>query len=292
MPIDPTVALADPASERAISWSTDDVLHYHLATGSGTDPLAPTELRFATEWNTVVLPSFGVVAPGLRQIEPPSLNRPGIDIDLHKILHGSQRIAVHRPIPVSGEAVVGTRVSAIQDKGKSAVVDFETTATSPDGTPLWTSTMGIFARGEGGFGGERGETLAVAMPDRAPDLEVDVPTLPQQALLYRLLGDRNPLHADPEAARAVGFDRPILHGLCTYAMVLRTIVRSVLDDEVAPIGEYTGLFTGIVLPGETMGLKLWDTGIADDGLRHLIAAATVRDRDDAPALSVDLAVTS
>ena len=292
MPIDPTVALAEPAAAEKLSWQVDDVLHYHLATGSGVDPLSPGELRFVTEWDTVVLPSFGVVAPSLRATEPPSLNRPGIDLDLRRILHGSQRIVLHRPIPASGEAVGVTRVSAIQDKGKAAVVDFETTATDPDGRPLWTSTMSIFARGEGGFGGERGETLTVEIPDRTPDWEVDIPTLPQQALLYRLLGDRNPLHSTPEVATAAGFARPILQGLCSYALVLRSVVRTVLNDDVTPIRAYTGLFTGVVLPGETIGVKIWDTGAAEDGLRHLVAAATVRDRDDAPALSADLAVTT
>jgi acyl dehydratase len=292
VPIDPNEALAAPALETAISWQIDDVLLYNLATGSGIDPTAKGELRFATEWNTQVLPSFAVVAPTLRATEPPSLNRPGIEIDLRRILHGSQRVQVLRPLPAQGVAVARQRISQVQDKGKAAVIDFQTTASTPDGELLWTSTMGIFARGEGGFGGERGHTLTIAVPERAPDQQVTVRTLPQQALLYRLLGDRNPLHADPEVAQAMGFDRPILHGLCSYALVLRALVREMLGDDVASVSTYTGLFTGVVLPGENLTLFIWDDSVPETGERRIVVVATVKERDDAPALTAELTCRS
>ena len=155
----------------------------------------------------------------------------------------------------------------------------ETTVSAPDGTLLWTQRRSIFARGEGGFGGERGPSTSDAAPDRAPDVEVSVPILPQQALLYRLCGDRNPLHSDPEFAAAAGFPRPILHGLCTYGMTCKAIVDTLLDGDAGAVAAYGARFAGVAFPGETLNVGIWK----EDG--RLLASVVAPARDNAVVLS-------
>lgn len=152
-----------------------------------------------------MLPTFGNVAATFHLTTPPTVQFPGIDIELSKVLHASERVEVPAPLPPSGSARAVTRFTDIWDKGKAAVICSETTATTPDGLLLWTQKRSIYARGEGGFGGKRGPSGSDVAPERAPDLQVAMPILPQQALLYRLCGDRNPLHSDPEFAAAAGF---------------------------------------------------------------------------------------
>ena len=282
MPIDLNLALSNAPRQAKLAWGVDDVLLYQLAVGAGADPMDASELRYVTEPDPAVLPSFAVVAPSLHVTAPPVITWPGLDIDLRKILHGSQRVEVHRPIPAVAEAVATDRVAAVHDKGSAAVLVLETAVAGADGEPLWTATSRIFARGEGGFGGERGESVSVKAPEREPDAAFDTPTLPQQALLYRLLGDRNPLHNDPEAAKASGFPRPILHGLCTYSMVLKGAVTSLLDNDPAKVRAYDAVFTGVLFPGETFRTTAWRE---DD---RIILTSTVPSRDNAPVLGAVL----
>ncbi|MER6900236.1 MaoC family dehydratase N-terminal domain-containing protein, partial [Amycolatopsis sp. NPDC000740] len=202
MPIDPAVAIGADLGEVSFAWTPSDVLLYHLAVGAGADPVAERELRYTYERDLRVLPTFATVAANLRTFEPPALKFPGVDVDLAKVLHGKQEIELHRPIPVEGKAVARTRIADVFDKGKAAVLVQETEVADESGAPLWTARSSIFARGEGGFGGERGPSDKIEWPEREPDAVLDVPTLPQQALLYRLCGDRNPLHADPAFAEA------------------------------------------------------------------------------------------
>ncbi len=145
------------------------------------------------------------------------------------------------------------------------------------GETLWTARSSIFAKGEGGFGGDRGASTKVPVPDRAPDHRINVATRPNQALLYRLCGDRNPLHSDPAFAQRAGFDRPILHGLCSYGSVARAIVDELLDGDVAALLDFSASFAGIVIPGETLNVDVWQDG------DRLLATATVAERE-APAL--------
>src|SRR5947209_7571036 len=211
--------------------------------------------------------------------EPPTVQFPGIDIELSKVLHASERVEVPAPLPPSGSAKAVTRFTDIWDKGKAAVIWSETKVSAPDGTLLWTQRRSIFARGEGGFGGERGPSSSDTAPERAPDLEVDVPILPQQALLYRLCGDRNPLHSDPEFAAAAGFPRPILHGLCTYGMTCKALVDALLDADVAAVGSYGARFTGVAYPGETLKASVWK----EDG--RLLATVIAPARENAVVLT-------
>lgn len=279
MPIDPSAAVGAQMPEQEFSWSSSDVLLYHLALGAGNPPTDPRELRYATERGLQVLPTFAVVAQTLHATEPPRVSYPGIEIDLAKVLHGTQRVEVHRRLPIDGRARAIARVVNVWDKGSAAVIVTETAVSDLDGNPLWTNTSSIFARGEGGFGGDRGPSTAVPAPDREPDAVITTRTLPQQALLYRLLGDRNPLHSDPEFAAAAGFPAPILHGLGTYGIVAKAVVDELLDGDTARLRAFGVRFAGVVFPGETLRTSVWR-----DGERFVLNTAVV-ERDNAPALS-------
>lgn len=279
MPIDLDVALGAELEPVEFSWTSSDVQLYHLGLGAGADPMSPRELRYLVDNTPQVLPTFGNVAASFHMTEPPKVQFPGIDIELSKVLHASEGISAPAPLPPSGSATAVTRFTDIWDKGKAAVILSETTASAPDGTVLWTQKRSIFARGEGGFGGERGPSTSVGLPDRAPDLELDIPVSPQQALLYRLCGDRNPLHSDPGFAAAAGFDRPILHGLCTYGMTCKAIVDNVLDGDAGAVGSFGARFAGVVYPGETLKARVWKEG--DRLLGNVVAPS----RDDAAVLN-------
>jgi acyl dehydratase len=285
VPVDAAVALAAEPRTSDFAWTGSDVLLYHLALGAGLDPVDERELRYTTEPRLHVLPTFAVVAGSLHETEAPRVESPGIAIDLRNVLHGTQRIDVHRPLPTSAKARASPRVVAVYDKGSAAVIVTETAVVDLDGTSLWTSTSSIFARGEGGFGGDRGPSGRSDPPDRAPDAVLVTRTAPQQALWYRLLGDRNPLHSDPEFAATAGFPRPILHGLCTYGIVCKAVVDELLDGDVAAVASYGARFAGVVFPGETLRTTVWRDG------NRLRLVTTVDERDGAVALdSAELVV--
>jgi len=273
MPIDPAIAIGAELGERTFSWTASDVLLYHLGIGAGArrgDNVSASALRYTLDDdNLQVLPSFGVVVPTFHETNPPPLDLPGCDINLAQVVHGAQEIRVHAPIPTSGTATVSTRITDVWDKGKAAVIWQEGTASSADGADLWTVRSSIFVKGEGGFGGSRGESTSVEIPDRAADLTSSYVVTPQQAMLYRLCGDRNPLHADPAFAKAAGFPAPILHGLCSYGIVLREVTDGLLDADAARVGGFAARFAGVVFPGETITVHAWDL---DD---RIVVSATV-----------------
>lgn len=279
MPINLDEAIGAELPAVEFSWSSSDVQLYHLGLGAGADPLDERELRYLTDGTPQVLPTFGNVAQSFHMTEAPTVKFPGIDIELSRVLHASEAITVPGPIPAAGTGRAVTRFTEIWDKGKAAVIWSETTVTTPDGAPLWTQKRSIFARGEGGFGGERGPSTSAEPPDRAPDAELSIPTLPQQALLYRLCGDRNPLHSDPEFASAAGFPKPILHGLCTYGIGAKALVDEFLDGDVSRVGSYGARFAGVLYPGETLKARVWKDGDT------LLAVLTAPSRDDAVVLS-------
>ncbi|MEU6733334.1 MaoC/PaaZ C-terminal domain-containing protein [Streptomyces physcomitrii] len=282
MPIDAAEALAaEPVSE-TIRWDHKDVQLYHLGLGAGVPATDPAELRYTLESSLHVLPSFATVAGGGLGFVG-ALGAPGLDLDLTDVLHGGQHIELHRPLPVEGEAVTTSRVVAVWDKGKAAVLVLRTEAADADG-PLWTGEAQIFVRGEGGFGGERGPAARLDPPTGAPGHTVERAVREEQALLYRLSGDWNPLHADPEFARLAGFERPILHGLCSYGMTLKAVVDTVLGGEVARVRSYRTRFAGVVFPGETLRIRMW---AAEGSVR---AEVTAVEREDAPVLT-DTVVT-
>jgi acyl dehydratase len=279
MPIDVAKALAAAPRSTELAWDHTDVLLYHLGIGAGRPATGADELRYTLESRLHVLPSFATVAGG-GLAAAGGLTAPGIDVDLAAVLHGGQRLEIHRPLPVRGRAVQTSRVAAVHDKGKAAVIVLRGEVADDDG-PLWSSDTQIFVRGEGGFGGERGPSQRSAPPDTAPDKIVDVPTREDQALLYRLSGDWNPLHADPAFAARAGFDRPILHGLCSYGIALKAVTDTLLGGDVGVIRAYATRFAGVVFPGETLRVRMW-TGSADGTIRAAVSAV---ERDDAPVLA-------
>lgn len=287
MPIDPAKAIGAQLPDRSFSWTSSDVLLYHLALGAGSRPgdqTDPAALRWTLDdENLQVLPSFAVVAPTFHATDPPGLDLPGCDIDLAQVLHGSQEVEVLGPLPTHAEATVRTRITDVWDKGKAAVIVQEGVAETADGTPLFTTRSSIFVRGEGGWGGDRGPSSGVWLPDRAPESDTRFVTTPNQALLYRLCGDRNPLHADPAFAQAAGFPAPILHGLCSYGIVLRTVVDEALGGDAAAVRGFRARFAGVVFPGETIRVRAWDEG--DRLLLSATIAADGSERDGAPVLS-------
>jgi acyl dehydratase len=291
MPIDPDVAIGADLGSLDFSWSESDVLLYHLAIGAGSGPgdnLSPAALRYTLDGPALqVLPSFGVVVPTFHKSDPPPLDLPGCDLNLAQVVHGSQSISVSGPLPTSGSATVRTRISEIWDKGRAAVIWQEGVATSPTGEELWTTRSSIFVKGEGGWGGDRGQSQAVEVPDRAPDTDTTYDVTPQQAMLYRLCGDRNPLHADPDFAKAAGFPAPILHGLCSYGIVLRTLTEELLDADATRVAGFDVRFAGVVFPGESIRVRGW----REDG--RVVGSASVAggERDGAPVLG-DVVLTT
>ncbi|KOU07513.1 MaoC/PaaZ C-terminal domain-containing protein [Streptomyces californicus] len=277
MPIDVPAALAAEPRRAEIAWGHKDVQLYHLGIGAGTPATDPGELRYTLESRLQVLPSFATVA-GAGTAAFGGMGAQGIDVDLAAVLHGGQAVRVHRPLPATGRAEQTSRVAAVYDKGKAAVIVLRTEARDDDG-PLWTNDAQIFVRGEGGFGGDRGPSDRLAAPERAPDRTVERPIREDQALLYRLSGDWNPLHADPAFAGRAGFDRPILHGLCTYGMTLKAVTDSLLDGDASRVTAYRTRFAGVVFPGETLRIRMW----ADGGRVHV--TVTAAERDDAPVLA-------
>lgn len=277
MPIDAAKALAAEPRKGEISWDHKDIQLYHLGLGAGIPATDPDELRYTLESKLHVLPSFATVA-GAGMAMMGGLAAPGIEVNLAAVLHGGQSIELHRPIPVKGQARSTAKVAAVYDKGKAAVIVLRTEVADADG-PLWTSDAQIFVRGEGGFGGDRGPSVNTELPDREPDRIEERKIREEQALLYRLSGDWNPLHADPEFAKMAGFDQPILHGLCSYGMTLKAVVDTVLGGDVSRVRSYRTRFAGIVFPGETLRIRMWEE---PDRVRVTVSAV---DRDDAPVLA-------
>ncbi|NBE52368.1 MaoC/PaaZ C-terminal domain-containing protein [Streptomyces boluensis] len=277
MPIDAAKAVAAEPRSTDIAWGHKDIQLYHLGLGAGLPATDPDELRYTLESKLHVLPSFATVAGGGMAVAG-GLSAPGVDVNLAHVLHGGQTVTLHRPIPVAGKAVQTSTIPAVYDKGKAAVIVMRSEVADDEG-PLWTCDTQIFVRGEGGFGGERGPSARRERPDRAPDRVEERTVREDQALLYRLSGDWNPLHADPEFAKLAGFDKPILHGLCTYGMTLKAVVDTVLGGDVSRVRSYTTRFAGIVFPGETLRLRMWQ----DEG--RVQVEVTAADRDDAPVLA-------
>ena len=257
-----------PGEPHERSWTSTDALLYAIGVGAGLgDPLQ--ELQFTTE-NTAgvkqqVLPTFGVLLAQGRASGDLG------DFDRAMLVHAEQEFELHRPLPVEGTVRTVATVTGIYDKGSGALVASENVAVdAATGAKLVTSRSGAFIRGEGGFGGERGPSGRWQRPERPPDHQVVQPTRPEQALLYRLSGDRNPLHADPKFAARGGFSRPILHGLCTYGMTGRALLHTLCGSDPARFGSMSGRFSRPVLPGDTLVVSIW----REDGDSALFQTAT------------------
>jgi acyl dehydratase len=258
MPIDREKALAHRFPEGEGRYDADDVILYALGVGAGVPPTDPNELAYTYEKNLKVLPSFVTVAHS--GANPAIFSMPGLQFDPALLLHGEQEIVIHQPLPTATRLRGSARIADIFDKSKAALVVVEVNAADEKGAPLFTNRMSLFLRGEGGFGGPRGPEVGNEAPAREPDGVVESRTLPQQALIYRLCGDKNPLHCDPEFARRGGFDRPILHGLCSYGIACKAVVDGALGGDTTRVARYAARFRGVAFPGETYQTKFWREG--------------------------------
>lgn len=234
------------------TYQNHDVILYALGIGAGA---ADEELKFVYEGELQVLPTFGVVPPfpaltGIMDLE-------GVDINPAMLLHGEQYLELYKPIPAEGKLTSYPRVAALYDKGKGALIEIEVVTRDKNDEPLFLNKFSVFVRGEGGFGGERGPDPGHVPPEREPDKIVSLPTLPQQALLYRLSGDFNPLHADPAFAAMGGFPRPILHGLCTMGFACRAVLREYGNNDHSRFKAMKVRFSRHVFPGESIITEMW-----------------------------------
>ncbi|MEU8058564.1 MaoC/PaaZ C-terminal domain-containing protein [Microbispora bryophytorum] len=250
------------------SWTSHDTLLYALGVGAGTEELAFTTENSA-DVRQRVLPTFAVLAA-----QAPTGRRLG-DFDPAMLVHAEQAFELHRELPVAGRVRTTSTVTGIYDKGSGALVTTEARAADAEsGESLITSRSSVFIRGEGGFGGERGPRDEWAEPGRPPDHTVTYETRPDQALLYRLSGDRNPLHSDPAFAARAGFPRPILHGLCTYGITGRALLHAVAGSDPARFAAMSGRFSKPVFPGETLTVSIWvSTRTSDGGATALFRTA-------------------
>ncbi|MDQ0382823.1 MaoC/PaaZ C-terminal domain-containing protein [Amycolatopsis thermophila] len=272
MAIDVNKAVGASAGSAKTTWSERDVVLYQLGLGAGADPLSERDLAYVLEDRLRVLPSYAVI-PGSEGVRGLT-DVPGLEFDHTKMLHGEHEIELFEPLPTAATVSTEGRVAAIYDKGSAALTVLEATSTSEDGRPLFVNRFSLFMRGAGGFGGPKSPPAEGGpLPQRAPDVVAPVPTLPQQALLYRLNGDVNPVHSDPRIAAKAGFDRPILHGLCTFGIVCKATVDGVLDGDTARVRRFRARFAGVVFPGETITVRCWREGTI---VRVL---ARVEDRD-------------
>ncbi|MGI5241991.1 MaoC/PaaZ C-terminal domain-containing protein [Dactylosporangium sp. CA-139066] len=256
MPVDPA-RVGTTIGPWTVGWTERDSLLYALAVGAGQqDPLA--ELAFTTENSggvpQQVVPSFAVVlgfGPGIPDVG---------EYDPTRAVHAEQEMFLTGPLPAAGQAQATVTVTDIWDKGRDAIVWTETTLVEAEtGRLLARCRTGAFLGGAGGFGGARGSSPSWELPGRAPDVEVSAPTRPEQALLYRLTGDRNPLHSDPAFAARGGFPRPILHGLCTYGYTTRILLNELAGGDAARLASIRGRFTRPVLPGDDLVIRAWRT---------------------------------
>jgi acyl dehydratase len=238
-----------------------DAVFYALSVGLGQDPLDSRQLDFVDAHKKLrVVPSMAIVLanPGFWYAK---VTDTGLDPKM--LVHGEQSFTIHRPLPIEGELAGRFKITGIVDKGpgKGAVMYSDKELFDASGNLLAVASSATFIRGAGGFGGPAGPVTPVhATPETAPDILCDLPTRPEQALYYRLNGDDNPLHADPEIAKAVGFPRPILHGLCTLGVVTHALLRSLADYDEARLTSMALRFSAPVYPGESIRTEIWRDG--------------------------------
>jgi acyl dehydratase len=260
MPIDRATLLAWPFEPVEQRYDERDTILYALGIGLGAEPTDPRQLRFVYEQGLQALPSMGVILgyPGFWLQDPRS------GADWRRLVHGEQSIEILKPLPPSGTVLGMTRVRDVIDKGpeRGALVFTEREVRDKaSGELLCRLSSTTFLRGDGGFGGPAGPVpVPHPIPDRPADESCELATLPQAALIYRLSGDRNPLHADPAVAEKAGFPRPILHGLCTFGVAGHALLRAVCDYKPERLRSLQGRFTAPVFPGETIVTEIWRDG--------------------------------
>ena len=259
MPLDYDELMATTVLDLPLSYTDKDAILYALSIGMGRNATDPKELPFVYEQGA----EFRTM-PTLATVLVPELFPPGLGWDFSQVLHSEQRMQLYRPLPPSADLLINKRVVDAFDWGEKmgAMLLFEAEGRlASDDTVLFTLGCTVMARGDGGFGGPAGKgPRPHRAPRRDPDLSCALPTRQDQALLYRLTGDRNPLHADPQMAAEAGFEVPILHGMCTYGIACRAILQTICDYDHTLIDGFDARFTAPVLPGDTIRTDMWQDG--------------------------------
>lgn len=279
--------------DKLINWPFKDVVQrytwkdsilYALGLGFGSNPIDANELRFVYEDGLESFPTMPAVLghPG------PWMSDPETGIDMLKVLHGEQHLTIHKPLPAEGTIIGRNKVIEVVDKGadKGALISIERQLCDESTGDLYSTQIAIiFARANGGFGGPVTRSPKPhQLPDRPPDTTIDISTTAQMALLYRLSGDYNPLHADPDFALQAGFDTPILHGLCTFGYACRAVLNRACGGDPAALRKLQGQFSNPVFPGDMLIIRGWDEG------ERVILDVTTRERPGKPCLSNAYAV--
>jgi len=270
MPIDVEKVLGAELPPMTYECTPDKLMLYAL--GVGVEPEGD-DLCFVYENGLKALPTFGVIPPfpALAGI----LGVPGADINPIMILHGEQYLEIRNPIPTEAELISKPKIANIYDKGKGALVELDVTTEDKDGNVIFFNRFGTFCRGEGGFGGEKGPQPGNAPPERAPDKVVEKTTLKRQAAIYRLSGDYNPLHVDPQFAAMAGYDRPIIHGLCTFGVVGKSVLEAYCDNDPAKFKSIKVRFSRPAWPGDTIITEMWQESDS-----KIIIQAKTKERPD------------
>ena len=251
--------MATSVADIPFSYGDTETMLYALSIGLGRDPLNRKELGYVYEQG----PQLSTV-PTMATVLVPDLFPADLGWDYTQVLHSEQRLTLYRPLPAAADILINKRIVGAYDRGptRGAIVLLEAEGRlAKDDTVLFTLGSTLVARGDGGFGAPAGSGPAPhRVPRREPDLSCDIESSPHQALLYRLNGDRNPLHADPSLARQVGFRAPILHGLCTYGVACHAILQTICDYDYTLIGGFDARFSAPVVPGDTITTDMWQDG--------------------------------
>ena len=237
-----------------ISYSDKDSILYSLGIGLGNDPMNLNELKYVYENSQSVLPSMATNF----QYHSPLLLKTNINFIM--VVHGEQRLSVTNALPVSGDFIANAKVIGCYDKGpaRGAIIEVETTVKNKkNNEEICKLVSTTFARGDGGFGGPDSPKKEIFIPDGEPDYVSEVSTKPDQALIFRLSGDYNPLHSDPNFAKAAGFEKPILHGMCTYGIACRSLVNEICENDASKLKRFDCRFSSPVYPGETIITEMW-----------------------------------
>ena len=237
-----------------ISYSDKDSILYSLGIGLGNDPMNLNELKYVYENSQSVLPSMATNF----QYHSPLLLKTNINFIM--VVHGEQRLSITNALPVSGDFIANAKVIGCYDKGpaRGAIIEIETTVKEKkNNEEICKLVSTTFARGDGGFGGPDSPKKEIFIPDGEPDYVSEVSTKPDQALIFRLSGDYNPLHSDPNFAKAAGFEKPILHGMCTYGIACRSLVNEICENDASKLKRFDCRFSSPVYPGETIITEMW-----------------------------------
>jgi len=255
MPLNYDALMGTRKADKPTHYGDKDGMLYALGVGFGSDPMDENELPYVFENRSLK------VVPTMASILTPGDLLADCGLDYSLVVLGEQRLDLFRPLPAKGRLLTDSRVVSVFDKGPDigAVISVESEVRlAKDDTALFTVGSTVIARGDGGFGGPKEETPKPhELPRRDPDMSCDIETQPDQALLFRLCRDRNPLHADPSLARQAGFERPLLHGLCTYGIACRAILKTICDYDFTLISGFNVRFTAPVYPGETITTDMW-----------------------------------